>query len=186
MLTLKVHSFISRNFVCCASFCSFNCTRRHSSFLEVLVITTGCMFLHIFISVNFSCKLSIFKQLRKQFYKNHTTSLIQIPHPKTQNEVPRATVLIEIYTEHLTFGKSHLIKAIHNPGLFFGCSHPFTITMFRKYLFLIYESTLCLTFALDYKPGARHQRDINQKLTINYGRKRSKHHQHPEAYQGAT
>ena len=145
MLTLKVHSFISRNFVCCASFCSFNCTRRLSSFLEVLVITTGCVFLFVFIAIQFFCKVTIFKQLRKQFYKNHTTSLIQILHPKTQHKVSRATVLIEIYTEHLTFGKSHLIKAIHNPGLCFRCCHTFTITMFREYLFLIYESTLCLT-----------------------------------------
>jgi len=133
MLTLKVHSFISRNFVCCASFCSFNCTRRLSSFLEVLVITTGSVFLFVFIAIRFFCKVTIFKQLRKLFYKNHTTSLIQILHPKTQHKVSRAT----IHTEHLTFGKSHLIEAIHNPGLFFGCCHPFAITMFREYLFLM-------------------------------------------------
>ena len=87
--------------------------------------------------VLFFCKVTIFKQLRKLFYKNHTTSRIQILHPKTQNKASRATVLIEIYTEHLTFGKSHLIKAIHNTGLCFRCCHTFTITMFREYLFLM-------------------------------------------------
>ena len=84
MLTLKVHSFISRNFVCCASFCSFNCPRRLSSFLEVLVITTGSVFLFVFIAIRFFCKVTVFKQLRKLFNKNHTTSPIQIPHPKAK------------------------------------------------------------------------------------------------------
>ena len=45
----------------------------------------------------------------------HLTSLPQIPHPKTQNKIPRSTVLIQVYPEHLPLDKRYLIKAEHHP-----------------------------------------------------------------------
>lgn len=38
-----------------------------------------------------------------------------IPHPKTNHKIPRTAILIQIYPEHLSLDKCHLIKAEHHP-----------------------------------------------------------------------
>ena len=46
---------------------------------------------------------------------NYLKSNPHIPHPKTQHKIPRSTVLIQVYPEHLTLYKGQIIKAEHHP-----------------------------------------------------------------------
>ena len=48
-------------------------------------------------------------------YLNYLKSNPHIPHPKTNRKIPRTAILIQIYPEHLSLDKCHLIKAEHHP-----------------------------------------------------------------------
>ena len=50
-----------------------------------------------------------------RLYLNYLKSNPNIPHPKTQHKVPRTTILVQIYLEHLALYQRYFIKAEHHP-----------------------------------------------------------------------
>lgn len=70
-------------------------------------------------------------------YLNYLKSNPHIPHPKTQHKIPRASVLIQIYPEHLSLHKRHLIKAELHSRDSPRSGNSFPRSMLRKQLFLI-------------------------------------------------